>query len=152
MPLLNVLSRKYPLTTASFVKWLTARDLLKPYGRYLRVPLNKLPVEMIYGVMLLFFHEQGVAITVKVSTAGRLRSTIYIRRLTGVYGLKYRGPYERTAEEAQRTSIVSAFSMMERRMKAALPKDAPDGEEQLIIGLDVERILRESDERNLLPA
>ena len=151
MPLLNVLSKKYPLTTASFVKWLTARNLLKPYGPFLRTPLNKLPTELVYGVMLLFFHEQGVALTTKVSTSGRLRSVIYMRRLTGVYVHKYTGRYRKSGEESQRDVIVSAFSLIERKLVAALPRPGPDGEEHLIIGLDVEQILRESDERNLIP-
>ena len=149
MGLIKTVANEYPLAMAAFVKWLTARNTLQPYAPFLRRPMEELPVEMVYGILALFFAEQGVIMGHDVTTRGRYRPTVYRRRVTGLYGKSHTGRLKSKPEEVMRCAIMVASRSVNIRLETAMRLGPPDEQTDVVIGLDVDQLLEEGRKRQL---
>jgi hypothetical protein len=148
MSLLKRLGELYPLAVASFVKWLTARDAVYPMGKHIRVSLDELPIELSYGVFMLFLSESGIVCGRNVSTLGRSRSAFYGRTTGGTYRRIGRETVRESGSQDQFTTDVTAgFKFLNRRLeRASAPR--PEGEYKLI-GIDVDSVMKRIKEKEL---
>lgn len=149
MSLLSSIADKCPLGTASFIRWITVRNTLHPYTPYLRQPVDKLPAELLYGILILFFHEQGFHVTVRSSLRGKDRVQVFMRRPTGSLTLVYNGKWRDSIMEVMKEACMVGFRKMERRLASAMPEPPGDQSENILVGLDVDSILTEARKKEL---
>lgn len=149
MSLLASIAEKCPLGAASFIRWITARNTLHPLTPYLRQPVDKLPPDLLYGILVLFFHEQGFHVTVRSSLQGKDRVQVFMRRPTGNLTLVHDGKWRGSMEEVMQEACVVGFRKMERRLEIAMPEPPDDGSENILVGLDVDSLLTEARKKEL---
>ena len=142
-PLIHELSSKYPLATANFFAWIKAKNDVRSYISYLRRPVDELPVELLVGVMLLFFSDNGITVSLIGTRKGRYHSaTNRKRKTTGLYYKERVERYPKEVDQAMELCITNAFSVLEKelkRKKAVVISDPTD----VIVGLDIEAITQQ---------
>ena len=145
---LKSIEKSHPLATVLFIKWIMARNTLRPFTQYLRKPVDELPIEMLYGIAMLFFHEHGVLFSPRVSSAGRIRLLMYVRRLTGVFTLASKSPFHAKPEKVMELTIRSGMAALNRKLKRGRVAIDSDKDSHLVIGLNVDEVLTELEYRN----
>jgi hypothetical protein len=148
MSLLKSISGSHPLSMASFIRWVTARNTLHPYTPFLKRPIVDLPLEMSYGILMLFFGEQGFSLGTRCSSKGRTRIQVYLKRPTGTYAMVHDGKWLPSGKDAMEEAVRVMFRKMERRLDNAMTP--PEGEESdILVGLDVDSFLTEARKKEL---
>lgn len=144
MAILKSLSDRYPLAVAAFVKWITARNTLSPYTPYLRKPLVELPIDLLYGIMIPFFEENGVLVNSKYTTKGRQRIIVYIKRMSGTYDIIHKGPLKNNTIDAMTYAVSAATRVMNTKLNKAFYTPVDTGDTEVFVGLDVESLLSDA--------
>lgn len=146
MSFLKTIAERYPLAMAAFVKWFTARNTLRPCGHLFRVPIEDLPVEFVYGLSLEFFADNGVMVTTSVTTKGRMRCTVFVRRVVGSFRKAHTGRLQPTATRNMEYAVGAAFRAINTRLHVARGK-VVESDDSVVIGLDTEELMRVYHER-----
>lgn len=144
MALLKALSERYPLAVASFVKWVTARNMLSPYTPYLRRPLTELPIELLYGVMVPFFEDSGLLISFRYTNTGRQRTIIHSKRLMGGYKQVHKGVLKSNMIEGMKYAVSASMRTINTKLNNSMSTPIEQGQTDVLVGLDIDALLSDA--------
>jgi hypothetical protein len=131
------IAKDYPLAAKSFNSWLLAKSSVRGYAAALKGGTNilDLPFEMLMGVMLLYFNEQGLLFSTNTSMRGQLR--IRFHRLSmekGSYYVFGQGDQRMTIQHnlAWQEAFSKAFKEIERVCRKVDREEPPE-----LVGADI---------------
>jgi hypothetical protein len=149
MTLLERMLATHPLSGATFLRWLETQNVLRPITPFLRTPVEELPIELLYGILFMFFDDQGVMIHSKGTTQGRRLIRIHMKGYTGRYRLSHEGNRRLKSKDFLEDSVKRAFTVLENKIASAIKPPPQDVREEVLIGLDVEDIMEMARQKEL---
>lgn len=140
---LHDIAKRCPLAVSRFVSWVKARDETSTYLEYLKRPADALPLEMLFGMLILFFAENGVVVTFIGTKKGRYRSLVHAKRMSGLFEVERTERFPKDTEVAMQLVINNCFSVLQARLKRVQVKHTPEDPTDVVVGLDIEAFLNE---------
>jgi hypothetical protein len=129
-PFLRPVSKRYPRAFAAFMKWAKGRGMDEFIEEY--------PLEMIYGMLLIFFEDNGFRVATNITPIGRSKISIYRQNLSGRWrNARDAVHFRSTTRDTYNDAMVLGFSEVEKR----IIQDAPPAAGTIVIGVDMRKKL-----------
>ena len=142
MTLLEKIIQSYPMSGALFMRWIESQNKSRPLTPYLKQPIEDLPEELLFGVLLLFLEDNGIAVASTTTNKGRYALRVFRKGYTGLFRKVHHGKQTYSAMGMMKFGIKRAFVALEKRCEHAIPKPPKSDRNEILIGIDVEEVLQ----------